>query len=246
MRTDPGRDRVAGSDFPETRWSLVLAAGGVNKVRAEEALRELCVQYRQPIVAWLSRAATAVGDPEDLAHDFLVQLLERDRLGPFERREGQFRVWLRQCLRHFVRDYLDRQRAAKRGGGVVHVGLEGIEVEAAVERADESLDRGLAEALNREALKQLGDDWEACGRGALFRQLERYLLERPEPGAYAKDAEVLKVPVGRIKRAVLELREAHCDAFRQGVVHIAESGDVSAELVYLMTLLGRREESAAS
>src|SRR5215468_1133248 len=51
--------------FPQTRWTLILAAGQSENQAADEALDQLCRAYWYPIYAFIRR----LGNPPDEAQD---------------------------------------------------------------------------------------------------------------------------------------------------------------------------------
>ena len=65
--------------FPETRWSIVLAAqrSGAGSGRA---LDELCRAYWYPIYAYLRRTGSGPQDAEDLTQGFFLEFLARGSL----------------------------------------------------------------------------------------------------------------------------------------------------------------------
>ena len=106
MNTEPTSStaEVSGhSPFPKTLWTecVELASEG-NSSASEAALRQLCADYREPILVWLRRRGTDQVAAEDLTHGFIAFLLESNRLGSVERGKGRFRSFLLKCLTHLA------------------------------------------------------------------------------------------------------------------------------------------------
>jgi DNA-directed RNA polymerase specialized sigma24 family protein len=240
MSHPTGREGAKGAAFPDTLWSVVLAAGRPEPGVAAEALRALCVIYRDPMVAWLERVRPGVGEPEDLAHDFLAHLLARERLTGIDRSQGRFRTWLLRCLKNFVNDRRDAARAAKRGGGIVPVGLEDAEMAAPNIPPDLLLDLGFARSLHVRAMDSIRREWVESGRGEAFEQLRRYVLRRPEVGEYEEVAAVLGWKPTKVKRAVVDLRDAHFQAFRGLVRDIVAPTDLGGGSALPDVVVARR------
>src|SRR6266581_6570385 len=94
----------SGSPFPATMWSLVMEASQQSDpAQVQDALKQLCEIYRRPIVEWLLRRGYGQNS-EDLANDFVVFLLEKNRLENFARGTARFRSFLIKCLKRFLRD----------------------------------------------------------------------------------------------------------------------------------------------
>ena len=67
MHTLPG-----SSEFPTTRWTLVVAAGDPRRKEARSALVSLCENYWYPLYAYLRRCGHPADQSQDLTQDFFV------------------------------------------------------------------------------------------------------------------------------------------------------------------------------
>src|SRR5581483_6285994 len=114
MHTLPG-----SSQFPTTRWTLVVAAGDPHRREARSALVSLCENYWYPLYAYLRRRGFPADRAQDLTQEFFIRLLERRYLDRADPERGRFRSFLLRSLKFFVADEDDRNRAHKRGGGAV-------------------------------------------------------------------------------------------------------------------------------
>src|SRR3954470_24730002 len=107
------------SQFPTTRWTLVVAAGDAQRKDARSALVDLCENYWYPLYVFLRRRGYPAEQAQDLTQEFFVRVLEGRYLDRADPEKGRFRAFLLTSLKFFVADEEDRQRAQKRGGGLV-------------------------------------------------------------------------------------------------------------------------------
>ena len=64
------------SQFPTTRWTLVVAAGDPQRKDARSALVSLCENYWYPLYAYLRRRGHAPDQAQDLTQEFFMRVLE--------------------------------------------------------------------------------------------------------------------------------------------------------------------------
>src|SRR6202042_3871506 len=114
MHTLPGSSR-----FPTTRWTLVVAAGDPQRKDSRSALVSLCENYWYPLYAYLRRRGHAPDEAQDLTQEFFMRLLGGRYLDKADPEKGRFRSFILTSLKFFAADEQDRQRAQKRGGGMV-------------------------------------------------------------------------------------------------------------------------------
>jgi DNA-directed RNA polymerase specialized sigma24 family protein len=114
MHTLPG-----SSQFPTTRWTLVVAAGDPHRKEARSALVSLCENYWYPLYAYLRRRGYSADQAQDLTQEFFMRVLEGRYLNRANPEKGRFRSFLLSSLKFFVADEKDRDRAHKRGGGAL-------------------------------------------------------------------------------------------------------------------------------
>lgn len=233
----------ASARFPDTSWSLVLAAGDHGEARAREAFAALCRRYWMPIYAGLRREGFGTSDAEDLTQSFFLHLIDGGAVARADPERGRFRSFLRGALVRFLSDDRDRTMALKRGGDRVFVSFDAaaLEAEWPVEDEGSSLqlqfDRRWARTLVGNALARLGAEHAAAGESDLFGALQPTLSGRQMP-AYAELAERLGRNEGAIKTAVHRLRRRFRDVLRQEVAStVAEPDEVDDELAYLRDVL---------
>src|ERR1044071_2122421 len=107
------------SQFPTTRWSLVVAAGDSDRPESRSALVSLCENYWYPLYAYLRRRGYPADQAQDLTQEFFIRVLEGRYLDRADPERGRFRSFLLSSLKFFVADEEDRNRAHKRGGGAL-------------------------------------------------------------------------------------------------------------------------------
>src|SRR5262249_59933682 len=115
--------------FPTTRWSQVVAAGDRAGPAAPEALAELCSASRYPLYAFVRRKGHPPDEAADLVQGIFLTLLDRDSLAAVAPERGRFRSFLMAACSHHLADCRDRDRAVKRGGGVVPIPIDRLDAE---------------------------------------------------------------------------------------------------------------------
>src|SRR5882724_10918362 len=155
---DPLREAESRDElFASTRWTMVLGASDSATASADavSALSELCQIYWRPLYAFLRKQGYGPEDAQDLAQGFFADLIKTRTYARADREKGRFRSFLLGALKHFIADRRDRDRAQKRGGGIIPEELDDktiAEVEAQVGRmakwnSDQVYDREWAAAL---------------------------------------------------------------------------------------------------
>lgn len=192
-----------GGAMPDTLWTEVLRAGS-DSTGARAALERLIARYWKAVYVFVRRRGRGVEDSKDLTQAFFVDLLERHSVARADPERGRFRSWLLACLRNFLSDQADRSRAAKRGGGLPGMSLDGAESEYLREfpsdgpTPEEAFHRKWATELLKEALASLSAKW-------------RSILEDPAADprrAHEARAALREAILGRIRETVGSAREA--------------------------------------
>jgi hypothetical protein len=86
---DSNAGLVAGSRFPTTRWSLIVATRQRPTTQARDALAHLCGNYWFPLYAFVRRRCARIEDAQDLTQGFFACLLEKEYLKDFDRERGR-------------------------------------------------------------------------------------------------------------------------------------------------------------
>lgn len=247
MINEPGSTTLAGpSDFPTTRWTLVIAAGDPGKKEARSALVSLCESYWYPLYAYLRRRGYAPDQAQDLTQGFFIRVLEGRYLDRADPEKGRFRSFLLTSLKFFVADEADRERALKRGGGAVlplefSSGEERYQREPAHDETPERIfERRWALSVLDRVLERLRGEFLEHGRLQDFERLKVFLLGQSE-APYAALAREMNTSEGALKVAIHRLRKRYRDLFRQAIADtVADPADVESELRFLAAVLSRK------
>src|SRR5215831_3007053 len=95
------------SQFPTTRFTLVLNASERITPEARAALEILCEGYWFPLYAFVRRKGYGPEEAQDLTQGFFTRLLERHYLRDYQRERGRFRTFLLSSMQHFLSNERD-------------------------------------------------------------------------------------------------------------------------------------------
>src|SRR5215471_11267899 len=231
------------SQFPATRWSLVVAAGDPHRKEARSALISLCESYWYPLYAYLRRRGYSSDQAQDLTQEFFVRVIEGRYLDRAEPEKGRFRAFLLTSLKFFVADEDDRRRAHKRGGGMVvplefSSGEERYQREPAHDETPERIfERRWALAVLDRVVERLRNEFILHGRPEHFEHLKVFLLGQSD-APYAALAQELNTSEGALKVAIHRLRKRYRELFRQEIADtVADPAEVESELRHLAAML---------
>ena len=107
--------------FPNTRWSVVLAARQRPSPESAAALEAICRAYWYPLYAYVRRCGQSPHDAQDLTQGFFCRLLEKHWLDSADREKGKLRTFLIVALKNFMSKEWRRASAQRRGGGQAQV-----------------------------------------------------------------------------------------------------------------------------
>ena len=105
---------MAEDRFMTTHWSVVLAAADTTAPDRDRALAQLCEAYWYPLYAYVRRRGKSAHQAEELTQEFFARVLEKEYLRAAEPAKGRFRTFLLMCLKRFLANEWDRERALKR------------------------------------------------------------------------------------------------------------------------------------
>jgi RNA polymerase sigma factor (sigma-70 family) len=240
MHTLPGP-----SQFPTTRWTLVVTAGEPHRKEASSALVSLCENYWYPLYAYLRRCGHPADQAQDLTQGFFVRVLEGRYLDRADPEKGRFRSFILTSLKFFVADEGDRDRAQKRGSGTVESlefssGEERYQREPAHEETPERIfERRWALSVLDRVVERLRDEFVQHGRPDHFERLKVFLLGQSD-APYAALAREMNTSEGALKVAIHRLRKRYRELFRQEIADtVADPAEVESELRFLAAVLTR-------
>jgi RNA polymerase sigma factor (sigma-70 family) len=246
----PGRDADGRDEsFISTRWTIVFEAGDSENASAQalRALSELCEIYWRPVYAFLRKQGHGSDDAQDLTQGFFADLIETRAYARADREKGRFRSFLLGALKHFVADARDRERALKRGGGMIFEKLDEkaiAEAEAQIARvatwqANEVYDSEWARSLLAQAVGRLAQESALAGKSELLGYLMPYLATAEESVIpYEEMSQRSHRPIATLRSDVARLRARYRAILREEVRGtVAQPGEVAEELRYLCRAL---------
>jgi RNA polymerase sigma factor (sigma-70 family) len=226
--------------FPTTRWSVVLEAARPD-ARAS-ALSLLCGAYWPPVHAFIRQE---VRDPErakDLTQAFFLDLLEKHEGLPKHLERARFRSFLLAAVRHFLCNEWDKDRALKRGGGVLPFPLDFDDGRLRNDPADtltpeKIFERQWAATLVDGTLLALRRECQSSGKAREFEALKE-CLTGDSSRTYQDIGQRLEKTAGAIKVEVHRMRRRFRDLLREEIAKtVASPADVDDELRYLFSVL---------
>src|SRR6202049_405521 len=234
---------VGSSEFPTTRWTLVVAAADPQRKEARSALVSLCEGYWYPLYAYVRRRGYPPDQAQDLTQEFFIRVLEGRYLDRADPEKGRFRSFILTSLKFFVADEEDRQRAYKRGGGMVvslelSSGEERYQREPAHDETPERIfERRWALSVLDTVVQQLRNEFVHHGGPERFDRLKVFLLGQSD-APYAALAREMNTSEGALKVAIHRLRKRYRELFRQEIADtVADPAEVESELRYLAAAL---------
>lgn len=229
--------------FATTQWSEVRAAA-VRGSDARQPLENLCRRYWYPLYAYLRRDGASPDDAADHLQDFFAELLSRRMLEAADPDRGRFRNFLLTACKNHVRNRHRRDRALKRGGGQAILDIDGRDAErryriepATDDDASKLFDRRWALDLIDAAIRRIGDEMTAAGRGERFEALRELIAPSVQSPSHAEVAERLGTDPNNVKVAVHRLRRKFADYLRDEVAATTTPDQVDEELNDLMRAL---------
>lgn len=225
--------------FATTRWNLILDAR--NPGMARDALEEICLAYRAPVLAYICRHGYSRADAEDLTQEFFARFLEGRWDEDADPARGRFRTFLLVAIRRFLISADLAARTVKRGGGVPHAATEGeLERLKAPEREspEHVFQRTWAMTVLDRSCARLQDEAARAGKLDLFRRLSPYLSERPAADDYQRMGDEVGLRPNTIAVAVHRLRARLRELVREELAKTCGSPEeVEAELHELRDML---------
>lgn len=231
--------------FPNTRWSVVLAARGPSPESAA-ALETICRNYWYPLYAYVRRCGRSSHDAEDLTQEFFARLLEKRWLDTADQEKGRLRSFLIVALKRFMNNEWDRASRQRRGGGRAHAPIDTAFAESRFAAdnqllaPDKSFDRQWALTLIHLTTDRLRAEFSGAGKPGDYDALKECLLADRGAIDYATVASQLGQTEGAARVAVHRLRRRFREIYREEIAQtLAEGADLDAELRHLAAALAR-------
>lgn len=233
--------------FPNTRWSVVLAAIRTPSPESAAALEIICQAYWYPLYAYVRRCGQTPHDAQDLTQAFFCRLLEKRWLESADREKGRLRSFLIVALKKFMSNEWDRVSAQRRGGGRAHAQFDTAFAESRFAAdshslaPEETFDRQWALTLISLTTSRLRGEFMAAGKPGDYDALKTCLLADRGAIDYAGVAKQLGVNEGAARVAVHRLRKRFREIYREEISQtLAEGADLDAELRHLAAALARQ------
>ncbi len=244
--SDHGSSSDAPRVFPNTRWSVVLAATRRHSPESTAALEAICRAYWYPLYAYVRRCGQSPHDAQDLTQEFFCRLLEKNWLDSADRDKGKLRTFLVVALKHFMSKEWRRASAQRRGGAQAHAQFDTAfaETQYAADTSslapDETFDRQWALTLLELTVNRLREEFAAANKPGDFDALKNCLMAGRGTIDYAGVAAKLGMNEGAARVAVHRLRKRFREIYREEISRtLADGEDVNGELQHLAAALAR-------
>lgn len=233
--------------FPNTRWSVVLAATQRHSPESAAALDAICRAYWYPLYAYARRCGQSPQDAQDVTQGFFCRLLEKRWLDSANPDKGKLRTFLIVALKHFMSKEWRRAAAQRRGGGQSQVQFDTAFAESRYAAdtpslaADEIFDQQWALTLLDLTVSRLREEFAVAGKAGDFEALKSCLMAERGAIDYAAVAERLGMNEGAARVAVHRLRKRFREVYREEISQtLADGADLDGELRHLAAALARK------
>jgi DNA-directed RNA polymerase specialized sigma24 family protein len=241
-----GSERNA--QFPTTSWTAIVNARDPSSAVSRDGLRRLCSNYWYPIFTFIRLKGLDSDGARDCTQDFFTAFLEKEYLADIERSKGRFRSFLLAAVNHFFANWLDAQRAQKRGGRCTFIPLDMQDVGADYRNK-------LAHALTPETLFEYHWAVNVLERTLTrlrvsysdrdFKILKPFLIGEAAHGDGTAAAAQLGISEGAFKVSIHRLRKRYREMLRAEIAEtVSDASQVEEEIRYLLRALARGEGRA--
>jgi RNA polymerase sigma factor (sigma-70 family) len=236
------------SGFPQTTWSLIVAAADHGNAQCDRALERICSGYWRPIYLYVRSRGHSPELAEDLTQGFFARLIEKNYLADFRQARGRFRSFLLSAVKHYLANEYDRTTAAKRGGEQQHITIDWTEDGPEHTFLKESIDVMTPETLfarewGRTVLaktrRRIQTEMERAGKKNHFDLLMEHATGDEEV-SYRQIAASLGMTKGAIRVAVHRLRRRFRELLQDEVGQTLLSADeLDDEIRFLFSALSK-------
>ncbi len=218
----------AGSKFPTTRHSAILAARSSDSVERTRAMEVIIGAYWKPVYKYIRiQWRKSNEDAKDFTQAFFTRILEKEILENFDPARAKFRTYLRTCLDGFLANEQKASGRQKRGGDAVMLSLDYESAEGELKHVEIGGPQNTEEYFEKEwvrdffdfCLMELKKNLEAKGKLLQFHLFERYHMEGVEGITYDVLASEVGVSVTNVTNYLAavrrEFRKIVLDRLRQ-------------------------------
>ena len=180
----------------------------------------------------------------DLTQGFFAYIIELNLVRKADPDKGRFRSFLLGTLKKYVSNQQAKDRALKRGGGVLFVSVDEETAEGrylhepATDISPEKLfDRRWAMTVLGESMARLEREYQRAGMQALFAQVQPFLTGE-QTGGFAELAGRLGKTEVAARVLVFRLRNRFQKLIREVIADtVSDPGQVECELEHLQSAL---------
>jgi len=176
----------SGSEFPLTRWSVVVAARSAEPDQRQRALEVLIAAYWKPVYKYIRLHWRRENEEaKDLTQDFFYRLLEKDFLASYEPKRSRLRTFLRVCVDRLIANQDKASRRLKRGGEIEFQQLDFESAEGELRhieipspgRVEDFFEREWMRSVFSLSLDRFRRHCEDSGKQMQFRMLQFYDID---------------------------------------------------------------------
>ena len=168
------------------------------------------------LYAWARRSGMSGEDAADGVQSFMEKACATNLLAAAREERGRLRAWLLLCFQRHLKDLRRHDRAAKRGGGAVHLSVDWQGAESIylaepshTETPDALYVSAWAVSLMEEGMCRLATHYEETGREALHAALLPALESRFPESNFPETAASLGMTSGTLRRAAVRMRHRY-------------------------------------
>jgi RNA polymerase sigma factor (sigma-70 family) len=236
------RNSTAPRVFVTTHWTLVLAAGGADCPKAQEALSKLCRAYWYPVYAFVRRCGVDAHTAQDHTQEFFARLIEKNALERIHPEKGRFRSFLLASVKNFLSNEREHRDAVKRGGRFTFVSWDEQTAEARYTSEpadcmspDRIFERRWAMVVIDAVHRKIREDYAAAHKAHLFDAIQCY-LSPVEAVCYSALATQLGMTEGAVRVCVHRLRQHFGQTLRSEIANtVTDPADIEDELRHLFS-----------
>jgi RNA polymerase sigma-70 factor (ECF subfamily) len=232
--------------FPNTRWSVVLAAREPPSPESAAALEAICRAYWYPLYAYVRRQGHSPHDAQDLTQEFFCRLLEKRWLDAADRDKGKLRSFLIVALKKFMSKEWRRASAQRRHGSLTQIPFDTVFAESKYAAdthslaPEETFDQQWALTLLDLTIDRLRAEFATADKPGDFELLKGCLTAERGSIDYLTVAKQLGTTEGAARVAVHRLRKRFRELYREEISRtLADGADLDAEIRHLAVALGR-------
>ena len=225
--------KANSTQFPTTRWTLILDLQKGSGSQRERALEELCQIYWYPIYGFVRQRGKSPEEAQDLTQSFFARMLAGGALDRVEADKGRLRSYLLGAAKRFVITEWRKASALKRGKDAVVIPIDHKFAESRFAEdcingvsPEKSFDRRWAQALLDGVGTALKEEYEARGREKHYEVLHDYLFWNSGEPAYAEAGKKLKMTETAIRQAVIRMRRRFGVILREHVSFTVDRPDM--------------------